>query len=342
MKQGTNTDFDDAVEILRSSMIERADFLPEIAEAPTPLEVVSMTLSPWDFQPGGSTDSVTVTIEFEHPPDNAGANWWSCGSDVYYSSLTPIGASGCVWSRTIAFPPDEDHIKFAIVYSVETEEDQAIFHYPFYSFPTSSERRVCAPTARRSEYTAHHEDLEILDPIRYTSFLWSIPIVNASSIPVDLSFYGFRAGDPPARLFASEDAVMSPGDTLYLTNSEELLNRMLPGENIFGDLVLDSPAVTELRILDPSWVTARVMTLGEEVQAGESNVPVILSEICFSGDAGDWIELFNPGINRAVSSNRGEQIPISVTTASGIMLEIIMVTFQIQPGRTATSNRILY
>lgn len=325
MKQGTNSDFDDAVEILRSSMIERADFLPEIAEAPTPLEVVSMTLSQWDFQPGGSTDSVTVTIEFEHPPDNAGANWWSCGSDVYYSSLTPIGISGCVWSRTIAFPPDEDHIKFAIVYSVETEEDQAIFHYPFYSFPTSSERRVCAPTARRSEYTAHHEDLEILDPVRYTSFLWAIPIVNASSIPVDLSFYGFQAGNPPARLFAPEDAVMSPGDTLYLTNSEKLLNRMLPGENIFGNLVVDSPAGTELRILDPSWATARSTILGNEVHCGESNPSVILSEICYSGEGGDWIELFNIGLRAADVS--GDILIDGMQHSSTIPADVI-----IEPG----------
>lgn len=299
MKQGTNADFDQAVEVLRSSIEERADFLPEIAEAPVPLEVESMTLSQWDFQLGGSTDSVTVTVQFEQPPHHASVNWWSERGIVHYSALTQVGTSGCVWSGTIAFPPEEDHIKFTIVYFVETGADLAVFYYPFYSFPTFSTRRICAPTARRSEYTAHHEDLEILDPIRYTSFLWSIPIVNTSIVLQDISFYGFQTGDPPARLFAPDGASIPPGDTLYLTNSEELLSCMLPGDNIFGNLVLDSPAGTELRILDPSWATARVMTLGDEVQAGESNVPVILSEICYSGEGGDWIELFNPGINRA-------------------------------------------
>jgi len=299
MKQGTNADFDEAVEILRSSMIERADFLPEIAEAPTPLEIVSMTLSQWDFQPGSNTDSVTITVEFEQPPSLVRAYWWNNWSDVHFFSLTPAGSSDCVWSKTVAFPPDKDHIIFAIVYYFDTPTNQAKFYYPFYSFPTSPARRVCAPTARRSEYPAHYEDLEILDPVRYTSFLWSVPIVNTSSILQDISFYGFQVGDPPARLFASEDASIPPGDTLYLTNSEELLSRVLPGANIFGDLVVDSPGGTELRILDPSWVTAATMTLGEEVQAGESNVPIILSEICYSGAAGDWIELFNPGMNRA-------------------------------------------
>ena len=299
MKQGTNADFDEAVEVLRSSIIERADFLPEIAEAPVPLEVESMALSQWDFQPGGSTDSVTVTVQFEQPPHHAAVNWWREGGIVHYSALTPVGTSGCVWSGTIAFPSDEDHIKFTIVYFVETEEDLAVFYYPFYSFPTSPARRICAPTARRSEYTAHHEDLLILDPIRYTSFLWSIPIVNTSIVLQDISFYGFQTGDPPARLFAPEGASIPPEDTLYLTNSEELLRCMLPGKNIFGNLVLDSPAGTELRILDPSWAAARVMTLGEEVQCGESNPSVILSEICYSGEGGDWIEIFNIGLRIA-------------------------------------------
>ena len=299
MKQGTNADFDDAVAILRSSIIQRADFLPEIAQAPTPLEVESMTLSHWDFQPGGSADSITVTVVFEQPPHHAAVNWWSCGSDIQYSSLTQIGASGCVWSGTIAFPPQEDHIKFAIVYFVETPANQAVFYYPFYSFPTSPARRVCAPTARRSEYTAHYEDLEILDPVRYTSFLWSIPVVNTSPVLQDISFFGFQTGDPPARLFAPEGASLPPGDTLYLTNSEALLSWMLPGENIFGDLVLDSPAMTEFRILDPSWATAVTMILGEEVQCGESNPSLILSEICYSGECGDWIELFNIGLRIA-------------------------------------------
>ncbi|MEN8208763.1 MAG: CotH kinase family protein, partial [Candidatus Fermentibacteria bacterium] len=166
MKQGTNADFDEAVGILRSSVIERAEFLPVISEAPVPLEVISMTLSEWDFQPGGSTDSVTVTVEFEQPPHHAAVNFWSNGAGINYFALSPVGASGCVWSGSIAFPSDEDHIKFTIVYFVETGAGQAVFYYPFYSFPTSAARRVCAPAARRSEYPAHHDDLEILDPVR--------------------------------------------------------------------------------------------------------------------------------------------------------------------------------
>ncbi len=299
MKQGTNADFDEAVEVLRSSIIERSALMPSIIGGYTPLEVLSMTLSKWDFQPGSNTDSVTVTVEFEQAPYFAAVNCWSEGNSVRFNSLTPVGTSGHVWSRTIAFPPDEDHIKFAIVYFIETKVFNTAFYYPFYGSPTSPERRVCAPAARRSLYPAHYEDLEILAPVRYTSFLWSIPIVNASPIVQDISFYGFQAGDPPARLFAPDAAFIPPGDTMYLTNNEELLNSMLPGGNILGNLVVDSPAGTELRVIDPSWATARSLILGNEVQAGESSLPVILSEICYSGAAGDWIELFNPGINRA-------------------------------------------
>jgi hypothetical protein len=39
--------------------------------------------------------------------------------------------------------------------------------------------------------------------------------------------------------------------------------------------------------------------LGDEVQCFESNTSVILSEICYSGEGGDWIELFNIGLRIA-------------------------------------------
>ena len=291
MKQGSNEDFDESVEVLRNAIIERAEFIPSIATPSIPLEVKSMTISPWNLQPGVNPDLITVTVEFEQPPYFAAVNWWGNGSSVQYSYLIKSDSSDCVWSRTIAFPADMNNMKFAVVYFTQT--DHATFYYPFYSFPTSPERRVCAPTARRSDYPIHTDDLEILNPVRYTSFLWSIPIVNASSTTQDLSFYGFQAGS--ARLFAPEDAFLLPGDTLYLTNHTELLEVILPGRMVFGDLALDSPAGTEFRILDPSWATAHSMTLGNETQQGESNLSVILSEICFDGECGDWIELCNIG-----------------------------------------------
>ncbi len=299
MKQGTNADFDEAVEILRSSTIERAEFLPEIAEPPVPLEVESMTLSQWDFRPGGSSDSVTVTVEFESPPDHAAVNWWSDESDIHYIRLNQVGSSGLIWSRTIAFPSQLDHIEFAVIYYVETKEDMAVFYYPYYGIPVSSSRKICVPTVRRSEISAHIEEFSILRPIRYTPFLWSIPIVNTSSSIQNISYFGFQAGDPPARLFAPAGIFISPGDTMYLTNNEQLLSSVLPENSILGNLVLDSPAGTELQILDPSWTTAATVTLGEETPCGESNPSVILSEICYSGEGGDWIELFNIGLRVA-------------------------------------------
>ena len=296
MKQGTNEDFDEAVATLRSSMMERAAFLSGISGGFNTIEVESMTLSRWDFQQGTLDDSVTVTVRFDQVPGYAALSWWSVGSDVNYSIMTPVGPDQREWSGTVAFSPDLDNLKFVTACWVYTETGPVVSYYPYYSFSTSPERRVCAPTARRSAHPAHHQDLSVLAPIRYTSFLWSIPVVNESPVPQDISFYGFQVGDPPARLFAPGEAFIPPGDTLYLTNNEELLNLVLPGENIFGDLVVDSPAGTEFRLLDPSWGSARVLTLGEEVQCGESNPSLILSEICFSGEGGDWIEIFNIGL----------------------------------------------
>jgi spore coat protein H len=296
MKKGSNDDFDDAVQTLRSAVIERAQFIPSISE-PEPVEIESMTLSQWDFPEGTADDSLTISVEFGDSPYSVGANFWSDGGDVDYIGLIEDASSDNVWSRTIAFPPQFDHMKFAIIYKVDTPLEYDIFHYPFYSFPTSTQRRVCAPTARRSDYPDHIADLEVLDPIRYTSFLWSIPIVNESSIPLDLSFYGFQVGS--SRLFAPSDALLPPGDTLRLTNSSELLEFLIPGRMVFGNLALDSPAGLEITIIYPSWETAFSTSVGSEIQHGESALSLILSEICYSGDGGDWIELCNTGLSIA-------------------------------------------
>lgn len=296
MKQGTNEGFDEAVGTLRGSMMERAAFLPGITGDYNTIEVESMTLPRWEFATGTTADTVTVAVRFDQAPYNAALSWWSVGSEVSTFMMTPTGPDHLEWSGAIAFPADIESMTFVTSCWVGTGTGYATTYYPYYSFPTSSQRRVCAPTARRSAHPAHDQDLSVLAPIRYTSFLWSIPVVNESPVTQDISFYGFQVGDPPARLFAPDGAFIPPWDTLYLTNNGELLDLMLPGANIFGDLVMDSPAGTEFRLLDPSWGSARVLTLGEEVQCGESNPSLILSEICFSGEGGDWIEIFNIGL----------------------------------------------
>ncbi|OPL20103.1 MAG: hypothetical protein AVO35_01215 [Candidatus Aegiribacteria sp. MLS_C] len=296
MKNGSNQNFEDAVDILAEDLQERADYLPVMASVPSPIELVSMEFSRWDFPPWGADDSVTVTVELESPPGWAGITVWSDGNMSVHYSLERVGASGLVWSGRFPFPEWQTHVRVALDYSIVSQQGPCTYYYPAYGHSTSEKRRVCAPTARRSPYPAHHGDLEVLDPVRYNTFLWSLPLVNGSNEPLDLSFYGFQAGDPPARIFAPDRALMEPGDTLFLTNRSGLLKLILPpGSMVFGDLVIDSPSGTDLLVLDPSWQEALTVTVGNEVQSGESGAVLVLSEICHRGDAGDWIEFFNIG-----------------------------------------------
>lgn len=301
LKQGSNEDFDEAVAILREAVTERGAFLPEIARGHLPLEVVSMTLSEWEFEPGGNSDSVKVSIEYAQPVDYIMLIYWSNDSNPISRSMNQDDPSGYCWSRTIPFPAYRTHLKFSVTAGSTAEGGfcYTAFYYPLYAPPTTISRRVCAPTARRSIYSFDPGVFEVLAPVRYTVFLWSLPVINTSNSPQDVSYCGFQAGDPPARLFASEQTVIEPGDTLYLTNNSELLNDLMPYNTVLGNLALTSPSNTEFLLMDPSWETAMTVTVKDEVDCNESSSSVILSEICFDGDSGDWIELFNTGLFRA-------------------------------------------
>ncbi|MCD4847922.1 MAG: lamin tail domain-containing protein, partial [Candidatus Aegiribacteria sp.] len=262
----------------------------------------SMTLSEWEFEPGGNSDSVKVSIEYAQAVDYIMLIDWSDNENSSTWSMNQDDPSGCCWSRTISFPSYRTHIKFSVIAGSQDEGGVCYtpFYYPLYAPPTSfSPRRVCAPTARRSIYSFYPEVFEVLAPVRYTVFLWSLPVINTSNTPQDVSFCGFQAGNPPARLFASKQTVIEPGDTLYLTNNSELLSDMMPYNTVLGNLALTSPSNTEFILMYPSWQTALTVTVKEEVNCNESSSSVILSEICFDGDSGDWIELFNTSLFRA-------------------------------------------
>ncbi|MBN2586406.1 MAG: CotH kinase family protein [Candidatus Fermentibacteraceae bacterium] len=296
MKLGTNSDFDEAVALLTQAVQERAEFLPQLADLPSPIEVVSMDIPVWNFQSGGAYDSVSVCVEFQSPPGWAGIYIWSDGNERVHYCLTSKDPDHLIWNGRFEFPPWLSNLRFAVDYHISCPQGPVTYYYPEYGYATSMIHNVCVPSARRSRFQIHHQDLQALAPVRYNTFLWSIPLVNASDTPLDLSYYGFQAGDPPARLFTPSSVVVEPWDTLYLTNNDKLLEMLLPWNSmVFGDLVLDSPAGTELLVLDPSWGEAAHMTLGQEVQSGESGVKIMLSEICHRGEGGDWIELFNAG-----------------------------------------------
>ncbi|MBD3278686.1 MAG: T9SS type A sorting domain-containing protein [Candidatus Aegiribacteria sp.] len=298
LKNGTNQDFEEAVATLRQDVIERAEYLPSIADVASPIEVVSQDLSQWNIQPD-RYGTVTLTVEFKNPPSNAKVYFWSDYGEVESSQLSPVGTPANCWTGTFTVPEEEDHIRFSVNYHISTPQGSAGYFYPTYGYPLIASQRICSPTVRVSSFPVHHQDLDPQKPVRFSSFLWALPLVNRSGIPLDMSFYGIQTGNPPARMFFPESTYIDPGDTIFVTNDRELLKVMMSAEeNIFGNLVTDSISGTKLRIIAPSWETVSFITLQPEQPCMDTSRCLVLSEICFSGPSGDWFELFNNSINR--------------------------------------------
>lgn len=76
-KQGTNSDFDEAVTILRESVIERGQYIPGLVNGYKPLPVQSMVLSEWEFELEDDLDSITVTISYLEPAASAFLCFWN-------------------------------------------------------------------------------------------------------------------------------------------------------------------------------------------------------------------------------------------------------------------------
>lgn len=299
LKQGSNDDFDEAVAVLREAVEERGEYIPEISGEYRPLSVTSLELSEWNYDYGGYSDSVKVSVEFSEPAVSAFLCSWTFGVEVSTVEMNMEDLLGCAWSLTISFPSDLENLHFAVRSRAQTsaESSNSFSYFPLYGHPSSVSRIVSAPTARRSLWSLNPDSLLALSPVRYTSFLWSIPLINTLNTPQDLSFCGFQTGNPPARVFAGKNVIVSPGDTLYLTNNQDILELLIPGRTVIGNFVIDSPADTDLLFLYPSWEEAFSISLGEEVQSGGLPSSIILSEINYSGYGGDWIELFNMGLS---------------------------------------------
>ncbi|RKZ10792.1 hypothetical protein DRQ25_01865, partial [Candidatus Fermentibacteria bacterium] len=304
LKQGTNDEFVEAVAVLRQAVIDRGQFIPGIAGAYTPLHVESMLLSECEFE--SDDDSVTVTIEFLEPAALANLHYWNDAVEVNSVEMNQDDQFGYVWSQTVNFPAIYENLLFSVgsKAQVGSGRSNSFSFYPLYGPPSSISRRVCAPSARRSSWQLDFTKLEVLSPVRYTLFLWSIPVVNTSDDLQDLSLCGFQTGDPPARVFAGAGTIVIPGDTIYLTNDQAMLELLLPGKTIVGDFVIDSPANTDLLLLDPSWETEMQVTLEEENPFYQSGLA--LNELMAKNDTtisdnygeyDDWIEITNTGSN---------------------------------------------
>ncbi len=135
-----------------------------------------MILSDWDL-PIGSPRQVTVTVTYPQPVSNITLAYCIDDGTEVYTWMEPTDRDETTWTRTIQLGTADQHVQFA-VRTGGNEEDgcNSVFSWPLYGLPTATYRRVAAPTARRSAWSFHADDLEVLNPIRYTPFLWSLPL----------------------------------------------------------------------------------------------------------------------------------------------------------------------
>ncbi len=303
LKPCTNSEFDKAVEVLRFAVVKRGLFLPEMSGSLKAIHVNSMTLSECEFEERGLSDSVTVTVEFAEPVAFSFLSDWTDGVPANFTEMNNTDSNGYNWNLTVAFPSDFDHMHFSVTYVAQLLSGPAIaaFSYP-YSGAAHPSRCLSVPTARRSSSQLNPDSLEILSPVQYTPFIWSIPIINCSNAAQNFSFCGFQTGNPPARLHVGGDVVLMPGDTLFLTNNSRVLEQLFPENNVIGDLVTDSPSETSFKLLFPSWETAISLTLGENSVFLQSDIS--LNEVMSLndttivdnyGDFDDFIEIVNSG-----------------------------------------------
>lgn len=301
LKAGTNSDFDEAVTVLREAIIQRGQFISALPGTDKALVTESMVFSDWDFQADGISYLVTVTITFQEKAMVAYLFTWTDGTEL--NSIPMDNIDGYSWTGTINFPGDSRQMHFAVKYRarIDSAVANSAFYYPLYGPPYLA-REFSAPTVRRSSEQLVVESLQILSPVRYTASLWSIPVVNISTAPQDISFCGFQTGSPPARLHTGADVLIMPGDTLHLTNNKAVLEVILNSSHIQGDLVIGSPANTQFLFLYPSWETAIDTILGDEISYYQSGI--VLNELMAKndttiadnyGDFDDWIEIANNG-----------------------------------------------
>ena len=304
-KACTNAEFDESVAILREAITQRGLFLHNMLGAIKAVHVNELTLSEWEFNLYSFSDSITVTIRFADEVEDCYLNYWTDGEPASFQEMNDDDKDDNTFTQTVPFPSTYSHLHFSVTYLAEVDSDDDVsisaFSYPYYG-SSHPYRCISAPTARRSSTVFNPEVLEILSPLLYSPFVWSIPIVNTSEFSQDLSFCGFQLGSPPVRIYAGADVILMAKDTLFLTNDNVNMNILYPNNIVLGNLVTDTPENSPLSLLLPSWETSVTHIVGESSSSFQSDI--LLNELLALNDTtvadnfgefDDFVEIINSG-----------------------------------------------
>ncbi len=212
------------------------------------------------------------------------------GGDPEWHSMQP-SSNRTIWTYVVSLPENTYSSHFA--FAPFEADNNLLLWYPSWSMRAYPTRPLPTPSARVALANTIPEQLSINAPVWCGENLWVLPITNQSSEVQDLSLCSFSLGESPSGyVFFAESTLVSPDETFYLTNFAENARYIYPSSNIYGDAGTIFPAETDMQMYNPAWDSIYSWHLSAGDSLPELSGEVIPSEV-YSGNQGDWIELFN-------------------------------------------------
>lgn len=286
--QYSSSQFDSLCSVLMEDIEERAEFLEEATYGYPAFKRVEISVpSSLDMK----TD-FTITVTYEKPvlPYGVVFNVSIDGENEEWHTMQP-SSDHTTWTYDVSIPEETYCFHFAI--APFDEGNDLLLWYPSWSMRGYEDRPLPTPSARVALANTIPELLSVDNPLWCGENLWVLPVTNESPEPQDLSLCSFSLGENPSGyIFLAESVLVSPGETIYLTNFMENAKNIYPSSNIYGDAGTNFPAGTTMQLYNPAWESIYTWNLSQGDTLPELPGEMIPSEV-YSGNQGDWIELFN-------------------------------------------------
>jgi spore coat protein H len=296
----TNDDFDQAVEQLKTYLINRQQFLY------TAFSFKSLSLyNPiclYPEQPGeneivfriSSTKKQTVTLYLAR---NLAYGEWNASCDVEQFNLLDDGLHG-------------DHAAGDLIYGNRfalTKEHQGVIHYAFYTTYESSPlhgffylkyHTHIGPAINVEAYKNKQLRAVRIGKLMQLADEYIVPIINPTNAVMDLSHFHFQAGAYYQRVVFPVKTTVNAKDTLFLTSNIEIMQELYPEKHFIEHIYFEINPVDTLKILSPTYAEVISQICGEITPIVNMVKDIVITEINYHShanhDTKDWVELYNP------------------------------------------------
>ncbi len=195
-----------------------------------------------------------------------------------------------LWEIEIPVPPETYSVHISV--GPYGDNDHMPMFFPGWSIREYDTRPDPTPSARVALAGLYPDLFQPGIPVWCGENLWVLPVTNTASVTQDLSMCRFSLGEPKGNVFLSESILVSPGETIYLTNNSKDAEPIFGGSSIYGDAGTSYPLETTLQLFDPSWNYMHSWQISGSDSLPQNPQSIIPSEIS-AGNGSDWIELYN-------------------------------------------------